>query len=147
MQTSPASCSIIRVAMDPQSSPTAGVARAPLTSRTSSPTKARRGSVASGSMLTQVASAAFPGRIWFKINRNGKFKFKLKALGKALARRITVALLDEFGVPAAGITVKAKKLSVTIKAKSLAAGRYYLDLTTLFPTAVTYDAKFSYKAK
>ena len=95
----------------------------------------------------QPVSAAFPGRIWFKINRNGKFKFKLKALGKALARRITVALLDEFGVPAAGVTIKAKKLSVKIKAKSLAAGRYYLDLTTLFPTAVTYDAKFSYKTK
>lgn len=92
---------------------------------------------------------------WFTLNKKGKFKFKLKGLGKLLSKRITVRLLDENGDPAQAldkygvlrdVEIKAKKLSASISVKELAAGRYCLDLSTLSGAAVTYKAGLSYGA-
>jgi len=92
---------------------------------------------------------------WFRLNKKGKFKFKLKGLGKLLSKKITIRLLDENGDPAQALDkygvlrpvfIKAKKLAASMKVKSLAAGRYYIELSTLSGTAVTYKAGLSYSA-
>ncbi len=92
---------------------------------------------------------------WFRINKKGKFKFKLKGLGKLLSKKITIRLLDENGDPAEALDkygvlrpvfIKAKKLSASFNVKSLAAGRYYIELSTLSGTSVSYKAGLSYSA-
>ena len=86
-----------------------------------------------------------PFRYWFTITKKGKFKFKLKGLGKLASTKITVRLLDASGDPIA-IFVKVKKLKSLIKLDELAAGTYAIDLTTLSTTLATYKANLSYKA-
>lgn len=90
-------------------------------------------------------NAAGIRQLWFTLNKKGKFKFKLKGLGKLLSKKITVRLMDENGDPIS-VFIKAKKLSASIKLKSLAAGRYYIELTTLSGSLASYKAGLSYKA-
>jgi hypothetical protein len=53
--------------------------------------------------------------------------------------------LDKHGV-LRPVFIKAKKLSASFSVKSLAAGRYYIELSTLFGTSVSYKAGLSYSA-
>ena len=98
---------------------------------------------------TPVSNTA-PRRYWFTLNKKGKFKFKLKGLGKDLSKKIHVRLLDESGDPVS-VSIKLKKLSTSIKLKrrgreKLPAGRYYIELTTLSGPLASYKAGLTYKA-
>ncbi len=90
-------------------------------------------------------SDTVPHRYWFTTNKKGKFKFKLKGLGKLASEKITVQLLDENG-DVISVFVKVKKLKSLIKLDELAAGTYAIDLTTLSATLAAYKANLSYKA-